>query len=58
MCMQIISTVLPDADSILSWTTELPPAHETPITDALLEAHKALQELSGLALLSSYREIE
>ena len=58
MCMQIISTALPDADSILSWTTELPPAHETPITDALFEAHKALQELSGLALLSTYRETE
>ena len=58
MCIRIISTALPDPDSILTWTSDLPLAHETPMTDALLEAHKALQTLSGLALLSTQRETE
>lgn len=39
-----------------SWGTALPVAHPTPLTDAAIDAHQALQCLSGLAHLMTLRD--
>jgi hypothetical protein len=39
------------------WTAIVPTEHETPLTDAAVRAHQALQELSGLAYLARCRDV-
>jgi hypothetical protein len=59
LARQLQTTIWPGLDLYDSWAEHaehLGPPHTTPLTDAALEAHKALQALSGLAALSARRE--
>jgi hypothetical protein len=40
------------------WDDGLPAVHPTPLTDTVIEAHQALQGLSGLAVLALHRELD
>ncbi|WP_143086756.1 hypothetical protein [Lentzea flaviverrucosa] len=52
----IARTLHPSPRSI--WSDGWPALHPTPLTDAAIEAHRALQVLSGLAVLSVSRELD
>jgi hypothetical protein len=56
LARQLIINSWPGAELFDSWADPLPPPHPTPLADAVLDAHAALQTLSGLAVLSTRRE--
>ena len=56
LARELIISSGPGAELFDSWTDLLPPPHPTPLADAALDAHAALQTLSGLAVLSTRRE--
>jgi hypothetical protein len=56
LARELIISSGPGAELFVSWTDLLPPPHPTPLADAALDAHAALQTLSGLAVLSTRRE--
>ncbi|MFJ4591369.1 MULTISPECIES: hypothetical protein [unclassified Kitasatospora] len=58
MAQQLQTTLWPGIGLFETWKTALPEAHPTPLTDACVDAHQALQCLSGLAYLASLREID
>lgn len=58
MAQQLQTTLWPGSELFDTWKTALPAAHPTPLTDACIDAHQALQCLSGLAYLASVRDID
>jgi hypothetical protein len=56
LAQQLITKLWPGHDLLDSWADQLPPPHPTPLTDAVLDAYRALQGLSGLAVLATRRE--
>ncbi|MFE7484182.1 hypothetical protein [Streptomyces sp. NPDC057552] len=50
------TTLWPGVDLFDSWSSVFPPAHPTPLAEAFIDAHQALQCLSGLAYLMTLRE--
>ncbi|WP_123816979.1 hypothetical protein [Kitasatospora cineracea] len=58
LARQLQSTLWPGADLFDAWETTLPNAHPTPLADAVIEAHQALQCLSGLAYLATLRDAD
>lgn len=54
---RVQQSIWPDEDLFRSWSDQLPPAHQTPLTDAVNEAYAALSALSGLALLATRRTV-
>ncbi|MFE4599862.1 hypothetical protein ACFRKE_03315 [Kitasatospora indigofera] len=55
---QLQSTLWPGTDLFDTWDTTLPKAHPTPLADAVIDAHQALQCLSGLAHLATLRDAD
>ncbi|MFE7194386.1 hypothetical protein [Kitasatospora sp. NPDC057541] len=55
---QLQSTLWPGTDLFDTWDTTLPTAHPTPLADAVIDAHQALQCLSGLAHLATLRDAD
>jgi len=53
-----ISQLWPAPDAIAEWGGRLPPPHPTPLADAVLQAHQALQTLSAVAELGRLRDIQ
>lgn len=58
LARQLLTTLWPGADLLRDWTDDLPSEYPTPLTDAVIEAHQALQVLSGLAALGRARDVE
>ncbi|MGW4806900.1 hypothetical protein [Kitasatospora sp. NPDC004272] len=58
LARQLQSTLWPGTGLFDTWETTLPEAHPTPLTDALIEGHQALQCLSGLAYLATLRDAD
>ncbi|MDY7556134.1 hypothetical protein [Cryobacterium sp. 10C3] len=52
----VISAFLPGESQYNDWADQFSNAFETPLTNAMAQAHNALVELSGLALLSTMRD--
>lgn len=50
-----ITSSHPGADSFATWVEDLPDVAPTSITDAVVKAHQALQEMSGLIAMDSLR---
>ncbi|MFD8750092.1 hypothetical protein ACFV0O_03780 [Kitasatospora sp. NPDC059577] len=58
LAQQLHITLWPGSDLLDSWDTGLPAVHPTPLTDATIAGHQALQCLSGLAYLMTLRDPE
>ena len=56
LAQQLQDTPWPGVDLFDTWSTALPKAHPTPLTNAAIDAHQALQCLSGLAHLATLRD--
>lgn len=54
---QLQTTLWLGVDLFDTWSAALPEAHPTPLTNAVIDAHQALQCLSGLAHLATLRDI-
>ncbi|MFH8449617.1 hypothetical protein ACH4CD_10255 [Streptomyces fungicidicus] len=50
------TTLWPGVDLFDTWITAFPEAHPTPLTNAVIDAHQALQCLSGLVYLATLRD--
>lgn len=48
----------PDLAQDDEWNKVLPPSVRTPLTDLITEAHHALQLISGLAVMGTYRSLD
>ncbi|MFJ7279882.1 hypothetical protein [Kitasatospora sp. NPDC098663] len=55
---QLQSTLWPGTGLFDTWKAALPEAHPTPLADAVVEAHQALQCLSGLIHLVTLRDTD
>jgi hypothetical protein len=53
-----INGLWPAPDATMEWSEQLPPPHATPLANATLEAHQALQTLSAIAELARVRDIQ
>jgi len=53
-----ISQLWPAPDATTEWSERLPPPHTTPLANATLQAHQALQTLSAIAELARVRDIQ
>ncbi|MFF4446374.1 hypothetical protein [Streptomyces sp. NPDC001502] len=58
MAQQLQTTLWPGTGLFDAWSTELPEGHPTPLTDAAIGAHEALQCLSVLAHLATLRDTD
>ncbi|MEU8618585.1 hypothetical protein [Streptomyces sp. NPDC048623] len=58
MARQLQTALWPGMGLFDAWSTELPKAHPTPLTEAAIAAHQALQCLSGLAHLATLRDTD
>ncbi|MCP3754124.1 hypothetical protein [Streptomyces sp. TBY4] len=58
MAQQLQTALWPGTGLFDAWSTELPEGHPTPLTDAAIDAHQALQCLSGLAHLATLRDTD
>ncbi|WP_163010640.1 hypothetical protein [Streptomyces dangxiongensis] len=58
LARQLQTTLWPGIGLFDAWSAELPEAHPTPLTDAAIAAHQALQCLSGLAHLATRRDTD
>ncbi|MER8027356.1 hypothetical protein ABTZ78_00035 [Streptomyces bauhiniae] len=56
LAQQLQDELWPGTDLFDTWSAVLPEAHPTPLTDAVIDGHQALQCLSGLAYLTALRE--
>ncbi|WP_307180658.1 hypothetical protein [Streptomyces canus] len=57
LARQLQTTKLwPGVDLFDTWSTVFPEAHPNPLTNAVIDAHQALQCLSGLAYLATLRD--
>ena len=56
LARKLITDLWPDTDLFDTWADQLPAAHPTPLAEAVIYAHGALQILSGLAVLSTLRD--
>ncbi|MFF2727600.1 hypothetical protein ACFVS9_06810 [Streptomyces sp. NPDC058008] len=58
LALQLHTTLWPGIDLFDTWGTVLPEACPTPLTNSVIEAHQALQCLSGLAHLTTLRDTD
>jgi len=58
LAARYISGLWPAPDATTEWSEQLPPPHATPLANATLEAHQALQTLSAIAELARVRDIQ
>jgi hypothetical protein len=58
LAARYIRQLLPAPDATTEWGEQLPPPHATPLADATLQAHQALQTLSAIAELARARDIQ
>ncbi|MET8814269.1 hypothetical protein ABZW47_19930 [Streptomyces sp. NPDC004549] len=56
LAQQLQDELWPGIDLFDTWSATLPEVHPTPLTNAVIDAHQALQCLSGLAHLTTLRE--
>ncbi|MEX1659967.1 hypothetical protein ABZ960_43670 [Streptomyces pseudovenezuelae] len=56
LARQLQRDLWPGVDLFDTWRSALPEPHPTPLTDAVIDAHQALQGLSGLAYLTAQRD--